>query len=74
MPSSRYKVQQFAWGFRTYDSYTEVPVDVENEIERFDVNQQKAGWIEAGGQVRVEDGDLIVTIPMVMPPDPEELG
>jgi hypothetical protein len=69
MPSSQYKVQQFEWGFRTYDSYTEEPMD--GEIARFNVSQQKAEWIKLGGQVRVEGDDLLVTIPMVVPEDPD---
>lgn len=68
MPSpTRFKVQQFAWGFRTYDSLTEEPDP--GEIARFDVNEQKAGWIQDGGQIRVVDGELVVTIPMVLPPE-----
>ena len=67
MPSpTRFKVQQFPWGFRTYDSYTEEPDP--GEIARFDVNEQKAGWIEDGGQIRVVDGELVVTIPFAQEP------
>ena len=67
MPSpTRFKVQQFPWGFRTYDSYTEEPDP--GEIARFDVNEQKAGWIQDGGQIRVVDGELVVTIPFAQEP------
>lgn len=60
MPSSRYKVQQFAWGFRTYDSYTEEPVN--GEIARFGVNLAEAELIRDGlALVEVVDGELVVT-------------
>ena len=60
MPSSRYKVQQFAWGFRTYDSYTEEPGG--GEIARFSVNLAEAELIRDGlALVEVVDGELVVT-------------
>lgn len=60
MPSTRYKVQQFEWGFRTYDSYTEQPVD--GEIARFDVNLAEADLIRRdAAYMAVVDGKLIVT-------------
>lgn len=59
MPSSRYKVQQFVWGFRTYDSYTEEPVD--GEMDRFSVNLEEAQLIrEDRAWLEVVDGELIV--------------
>ena len=59
MPSSRYKVQQFFWGFRTYDSYTEEPVD--GETGRFSVNLEEAQLIrEDRAWLEVVDGELIV--------------
>lgn len=60
MPSSRYKVQQFAWGFRTYDSYTEEPVD--GELARFDVNLDEADLIRReAADLSVIHGELVVT-------------
>lgn len=44
--STRYKVQQFAWGFRMYDSQTEEPAD--GEIARFDVNLDEAELVKDG--------------------------
>lgn len=63
MPSpTRFKVQQFAWGFRTYDSYTEEPVDLENEIARFDVNPSEADLIcEEAAIIEVVGDDVVVT-------------
>ena len=63
MPSpTRFKVQQFQWGFRTYDSYTEEPVDLENEIARFDVNMSEADMIcQDAAIIEVVGNDVVVT-------------
>ena len=59
MPSSRYKVQQFVWGFRTYDSQTEEPVP--GEIARFSVNLAEADMIRRDDViVEVVDGELVI--------------
>ncbi len=58
---TRYKVQQFEWGFRTYDSNTEQPV--EGEIARFDVNMEEAELIEQGGIIEIVDNEVVVTMP-----------
>lgn len=61
MPSpTRFKVQQFAWGFRTYDSYTEEPDP--GEIARFDVNLDEADLIRReAADLSVIHGELVVT-------------
>lgn len=66
MPSTRYKVQQFDWGFRTYDSQTEEPV--EGEIARFDVTIAEAELIENGGVIEIVDNKIVVS----EPPEEEE--
>lgn len=61
MSSTRYKLQQFEWGFRTYDTQTEEPV--EGAIAEYDVNIQEAELIEQGGIIEIIDGEAIVTTP-----------
>lgn len=56
---TRYKLQQFEWGFRTYDSQTEEPV--EGAIAEYDVNIAEAELIEQGGDIEIVDGEVIVT-------------
>ena len=63
MPSTRYKLQQFEWGFRMYDSQTEEPA--EGELARFNVNLQEADIIERGGMIEIVNGEVVVTEPVV---------
>ena len=57
MPT-RYKVQQFEWGYRMYDSQTEEPAD--GEIARYDVNLEEAELIENGADIQIVDGEIVV--------------
>jgi hypothetical protein len=57
---TRYKVQQFEWGFRTYDSQTEQPV--EGAIAEFDVNISEADLIEQGAIIEIVNDEAIVTM------------
>jgi hypothetical protein len=61
--ATRYRVQQFDWGFRTYDTQTEEPV--EGAIAEFDVNMTEAELIEQGGNIEVIDDEAIVTPPVL---------
>lgn len=63
MPSTRYQLQQFEWGFRMYDSQTEEPAP--GELARYNVNLDEADIIERGGLIEVVDGDVIVTEPAI---------
>ena len=56
--ATRYKLQQFSWGFRCYDSQTEEPI--EGEIACYDVNLEEAEMIENGATVEIQDGEAIV--------------
>jgi hypothetical protein len=58
---TRYKVQQFDWGFRTYDSQTEEPV--EGAIAEFDVNISEADLIEQGGDIEIVNDEVVVIPP-----------
>lgn len=60
---TRYKLQQFEWGFRMYDSQTKQPVD--GEIARYNVNLQEAELIEQGGTIEIVDGEVVVAEPVV---------
>lgn len=54
-------MQQFEWGFRTYDSQTEQPVP--GELARFDVNLDEADAIRREqADLRVVDGELVITV------------
>ena len=55
--ATRYKVQQFEWGFRMYDSQTEQPAD--GEIARYDVNLTEAELIKEGADIQVIDGEVV---------------
>ncbi len=59
---TRHRVQQFEWGFRTYDTQTEEPV--EGAIAEFDVNLSEAELIEQGGDIQVVEDGVVV-----MPPE-----
>ncbi len=58
---TRYRVQQFEWGFRTYDTQTEEPV--EGAIAEFDVNIFEAELIEQGGLIEIINDEAVVTAP-----------
>lgn len=60
---TRYKLQQFEWGFRMYDSQTEQPA--EGELARYNVNLEEADIIERGGTIEIVDGEVIVTEPVM---------
>lgn len=57
--ATRYKLQQFEWGFRMYDSQTEEPAD--GELARFEVNLEEAELIENGAKIEVVDGEVVIT-------------
>ena len=57
---TRYKVQQFEWGFRTYDTQTEEPV--EGAIAEYDVNLSEAELSEQGAIIEIVDDEAIVTM------------
>lgn len=61
MSNSRYRTQQFEWGFRTYDTQTEEPV--EGAIAEFDVNLQEVELIEQGGNIEIINDEAVVTVP-----------
>jgi hypothetical protein len=57
---TRYKVQQFDWGFRTYDTQTEEPV--EGAIAEFDITDEQADLIaQKGTTIEVVDDNLVIT-------------
>ncbi len=60
---TRHRVQQFEWGFRTYDTQTEEPV--EGAIAEFDVNLSEAELIEQGGLIEIVEGEAIVSPPLL---------
>lgn len=55
--ATRYKVQQFTWGYRMYDSQTEEPAP--GEIARYDVNLAEAELIKDGADIQVIDGEVV---------------
>lgn len=55
---TRYKVQQFEWGFRTYDTQTEEPV--EGAIAEYDVNIEGAEAVIEGSQIEIIEGEAVV--------------
>jgi len=55
---TRYKVQQFEWGFRTYDTQTEEPV--EGAIAEYDVNIEEAEAVIEGSQIEIIEGEAVV--------------
>lgn len=56
---TRFKLQQFEWGFRMYDSNDELPAD--GELARYDINMEEAELVEAGGTINIIDGEVVVT-------------
>lgn len=59
---TRYKVQQFDWGFRTYDSDTEEPV--EGATTEYDVTDEQAAIIAmSGSTIEIVDNKVVVTEP-----------
>lgn len=58
--ATRFKLQQFDWGFRCYDSQTEEPAD--GEIARYDVNLDEAEMIKDGATVEIRDGEVFVYV------------
>lgn len=61
--ATRYKLQQFEWGFRCYDSQTEEPIP--GEIDRYDINMEEAELVEQGGSIQIIDGEAVVTPPVI---------
>ena len=55
---TRYKVQQFEWGFRTYDTQTEEPV--EGAIAEYDMNIEEAEAVIEGSQIEIIEGEAVV--------------
>lgn len=58
MYRTRFKTQQFSWGFRTYDTKTEESVD--GSIETFDVLIDDAKIIQDGGAIEIIDNEVNV--------------